>query len=78
MKVKRAAQKPKSSAIDRPVERLTVRPLEAAAMLGISRRTVWSWVTSGRLEVVRLPGSSLCLITVASIRRLLELPPAAE
>jgi hypothetical protein len=39
---------------------------------------VWSWVTSGRLKVVRLPGSSLCLITVASIRRLLELPPAAE
>jgi excisionase family DNA binding protein len=36
------------------LERLALRPREAAAMLGISSRTLWSWTKAGLLPYVKI------------------------
>ncbi|MEZ6141070.1 MAG: helix-turn-helix domain-containing protein [Zavarzinella sp.] len=34
--------------------KLALRPREAARMLGISERTLWTWVKQGRIPCVRI------------------------
>ena len=52
------------------VERLAVKPLEAAAMLGQSRSAIYRLITAGQLRAVKA-GSSTLILT-ASIREYLE------
>jgi predicted site-specific integrase-resolvase len=49
---------------------LAVRARRAAELLGISKRTAWDWVRTGKLEAVR-PSPNITLITMRSIRTLL-------
>jgi hypothetical protein len=53
----------------RPVERLALRPREAAYALSISERSIWNLISSGQLEVSRVGG--VTLVPVASIHALL-------
>lgn len=53
-----------------PARLLTLR--EAAAYLGVSYWTVRSWIESGRLPHVRLPGRRLLRIDRADLDRLVE------
>jgi excisionase family DNA binding protein len=50
---------------------LMVRPVEAAAMLSISRSSVYELVASGALPSVRI-GGRMVRIPVAAIRRMAE------
>jgi excisionase family DNA binding protein len=57
------------------VERLAVKPLEAALMLGESRSTIYRLIHAGKLDAVKRGVTTLVL--VPSIRRYLDsLPPA--
>jgi excisionase family DNA binding protein len=57
-----------------PVERLTVKPTVAAAMLGESRSTIYRLINAGKLDAVKRGCSTL--VIVASIHRYLDsLPP---
>jgi hypothetical protein len=60
-----------------PIEPLVLRPEHAAKALQISRRTLWAWIRSGRVEVAR-PSPGVTLVLMASIRKLLELPSPSE
>jgi excisionase family DNA binding protein len=55
------------------VERLAVKPLEAAWMLGQSRSAIYRLINAGHLQAVK-SGSSTLVLT-ASIRRYLETLP---
>jgi excisionase family DNA binding protein len=56
------------------VERLAVRPLEAAMMLGESRTTIYRLINAGQLDAVKRGASTLVLVD--GIRRYLaDLPP---
>jgi excisionase family DNA binding protein len=55
------------------VERLAVRPLEAAMMLGESRTTIYRLINAGQLDAVKRGSSTLVL--VGSIRRYLASLP---
>jgi excisionase family DNA binding protein len=56
------------------VERLAVKPLEAAQMLGESRSTIYRLIHAGQLDAVKR--GSTTLVLVPSIRRYLaSLPP---
>jgi len=50
---------------------LMVRPVEAAAMLSISRSSVYELIASGALPSVRV-GGRMVRIPVAAIRRMAE------
>jgi hypothetical protein len=68
------AKRPVESApADRPppIEPLAVRPKKVAQALDVSERTVWDYIREGKLEVVR-PSANITLITVRSMRRLVE------
>jgi predicted site-specific integrase-resolvase len=56
---------------------LALRPEHAAEALQISRRTLWEWIRSGKVEVAR-PSPGITLVLMASIKRLLESAPPAE
>lgn len=51
--------------------RQAVRIGEAAEVLGVSRRTVWRWVTSGRVRYLRPNDVGPYRIPAAEIDRLL-------
>jgi predicted DNA-binding transcriptional regulator AlpA len=54
-------------------DRLALRPREAAALLSISERTLWSLTAPrGPIPCKRLPGSRLVLYSVADLQRWLE------
>jgi excisionase family DNA binding protein len=56
------------------VERLAVKPFEAATMLGESRSTIYRLINAGKLDAVKRGSSTLVL--VGSIRSYLaDLPP---
>jgi excisionase family DNA binding protein len=56
------------------VERLAVKPLEAAMMLGESRSTIYRLIHAGKLDAVKRGVTTLVL--VPSIRRYIaSLPP---
>jgi excisionase family DNA binding protein len=59
------------------VERLAVKPLDAAMMLGESRSTVYRLIHAGKLEAVKSGAATLVL--VSSLRKYLaELPRFGE
>lgn len=41
------------------MERQAVTILKAAQMAGVSRRTIYNWLASGKLEYVRTAGGSI-------------------
>jgi excisionase family DNA binding protein len=57
---------PADSAALSPV--MAVRPREAARLLSVSERVVWSWIAKGKLKVTRVGGGTL--ISAVSLRRL--------
>ena len=42
-----------------PIERLTYTPREAAAMLGVSRTTVYEWMREGTIPSAKVGGCRL-------------------
>jgi excisionase family DNA binding protein len=58
------------------IERLAVKPLDAAVMLGESRSTVYRLIHAGKLDAVKRGATTL--VIVASIHRYLESLPAFE
>jgi excisionase family DNA binding protein len=58
------------------VERLAVKPLAAAMMLGESRSTVYRLIHTGKLDAVKRGATTLVL--VESIRRYIASLPAFE
>jgi excisionase family DNA binding protein len=45
---------------------------DAAALLGVSRRTVYYWIRDGRLETMRTPGGSQRVLLMSIEARLRE------
>lgn len=58
------------------IERLAVKPLEAAMMLGESRSTIYRLIHAGKLDAVKRGVTTL--VIVASIHRYLGSLPAFE
>ena len=56
------------------VERLAVKPLEAALMLGESRSTIYRLINARRLDAVKR-GASTLVLTASIYRYLASLPP---
>ncbi|MGO9450969.1 MAG: helix-turn-helix transcriptional regulator [Candidatus Binataceae bacterium] len=54
------------------VERVLVRPAEAAQMIGVSRSKVYELIGSGALRAVRLDGGRLLRVPVAEIHKLAD------
>lgn len=59
-----------------PQEPLAVRPRQAAALLGISERTLWSWTKDGIIPAVRV--GRLVLYPVEQLRAWLHERSAAD
>jgi hypothetical protein len=53
-----------------PMEPLAVRPAQAAHLLSMSQRTIWTHIAKRRLTVSRVGG--ITLVHMASIRALLD------
>jgi excisionase family DNA binding protein len=60
-------RRPKGGSSGGMVERLAVRPQEAAVMLGESRSTIYRLIHTGALDAVKR--GSTTLVLVASIKR---------
>jgi excisionase family DNA binding protein len=41
------------------VERKTISIMKACEMVGVSRRTIYNWLASGKIEYVRTAGGSV-------------------
>jgi len=41
------------------VERKTISIMKACEMVGVSRRTIYNWLSSGKIEYVRTAGGSV-------------------
>jgi excisionase family DNA binding protein len=54
-----------------PTQRVTVRIIEAARMLDVSRTTIRRWLANGTLRAVIIPGAER-KVDVASIEKLLK------
>ena len=66
-----AADSPSPAGHNRPpIEPLVVRPAQAARLLSISERTIWTHIAARRLEVSRI--GNLTLVHMTSIRALLD------
>jgi excisionase family DNA binding protein len=59
-----------NSGVTPPPNRLTVNRKEAAAMLGISERLLWTWTNAGQIPHVRI--GARVLYPVESLRQWLE------
>jgi hypothetical protein len=55
-----------------PIEPLVVRPAQAARLLAMSERTIWTHIAQGRLKVSRV--GNITLVHMISIRALLGEP----
>jgi excisionase family DNA binding protein len=53
-----------------PPEILALRPIDAARVLGIPLRTLWTWIHDGKLQVAR-PSGKVTLVLMHSIKKLL-------
>ncbi len=42
-----------------PPSRLTVSIMKATALVGVSRRTIYYWLKSGKLEYIRTAGGAI-------------------
>jgi len=61
--------KPESSEFLMPRDRQAFRVREVAGSLGVSERTVWRWISRGRLRTVREVG--VTLVPAVEVSRLL-------
>ena len=43
----------------KPVERKTISIMKACELVGVSRRTIYNWLSSGKIEYVRTAGGSV-------------------
>ncbi len=68
--VREAAEQGESEMQGKP-DVLMVRPVEAAAMLSISRSSVYELIASGALPSVRI-GGRMVRVPVAAIRRMVD------
>ena len=41
------------------VDRKTISIMKACALVGVSRRTIYNWIASGKVEYVRTAGGSV-------------------
>jgi excisionase family DNA binding protein len=41
------------------VERKAISIMKACALVGVSRRTIYNWITAGKVEYVRTAGGSV-------------------
>ena len=41
------------------MERKAISIMKACAMVGVSRRTIYNWITAGKVEYVRTAGGSV-------------------
>jgi excisionase family DNA binding protein len=61
------AQVPSSRATERPpvdmtammIDRKTISIMKACELVGVSRRTIYNWIASGKVEYVRTAGGSV-------------------
>jgi len=42
---------------------------QAAAIAGVSRRTIYNWIEAGKIEYVRTPGGSIRIFVDTLLRR---------
>src|SRR5215217_9634125 len=42
-----------------PVERKTISIMKACELVGVSRRTIYNWLSSGKIEYIRTAGGSV-------------------
>ena len=42
-----------------PVERKTISIMKACELVGVSRRTIYNWLSAGKIEYVRTAGGSV-------------------
>jgi excisionase family DNA binding protein len=42
-----------------PVDRQTLSIMKACELVGVSRRTIYNWIASGKVEYVRTAGGSV-------------------
>ena len=54
-----AAMTPIPSLEAEPVERKTISIMKACELVGVSRRTIYNWLSSGKIEYVRTAGGSV-------------------
>jgi excisionase family DNA binding protein len=47
----------------RSVERQTVSIMKACELVGVSRRTIYNWISAGKVEYVRTAGGSIRIFT---------------
>lgn len=48
------------------IEYLTIR--QAAAYIGVSRRTLYLWIKQGKVEFIRIPSGSIRVVRASLIR----------
>lgn len=54
------------------IQRLLMRPAEAARMIGVSRAKVYELIASGSLPAVRIDGGRLIRVPLAALNHLSE------
>lgn len=58
--------------MEQKIERLLLRPAEAAELLGVSRSKMYELVAAGRIPSVRLDGGRLIRIPFQALKALVE------
>jgi excisionase family DNA binding protein len=59
-------------AVETKLERLLLRPAEAAEILGVSRSKLYELIAQGKIPSVRLDEGRLIRVPVAALKALLE------
>jgi excisionase family DNA binding protein len=59
-------------AVETKIERLLLRPAEAAEILGVSRSKLYELIAQGKIPSVRLDEGRLIRVPVAALKALVE------
>jgi excisionase family DNA binding protein len=59
------------------VERKAISIMKACEMVGVSRRTIYNWISAGKVEYVRTAGGSIRIFTDSLWRDAQVAPPPA-
>jgi len=49
--------------MDQLIERQTLSIMKACEVVGVSRRTIYNWISAGKVEYVRTAGGSIRIFT---------------
>jgi excisionase family DNA binding protein len=60
------------------IDRKTISIMKACEMVGVSRRTIYNWIASGKVEYVRTAGGSVRIFVDTLWREPSERPRAAH